>query len=41
MASQILPNVEEEWIKRRNGVPMDVEREGVYQIYSFMWADNF
>ena len=35
MASQILANVEEEWMMKRKGVPMDVE-EGVHQICSFM-----
>ena len=40
MASQILANVEEEWMMKRKGVPMDAE-EGVHQICGFMWADNF
>ena len=41
--TQILANVEEEWMKQRNGVLMDVETEGggEHQICSFMWADNF
>ena len=43
MATQILANVEEEWMKQRKGVLMDIEEEGggEHQICSFMWADNF
>ena len=42
MATEILANVEEEWMKRRKGVLMDIEADGeVHQICSFMWADNF
>ena len=33
--------VEEEWMKKRKGVLLDVEGEGVHQICSFMCADNF
>ena len=41
MASQILANVEEEWMKKRKGVLLEKEGEGVHQIFSFVWADNF
>ena len=42
MATQILANVEEEWMEQRKGVLMNIEAEGeVHQIYRFMWADNF
>ena len=43
MATQILANVEEEWMRQRKGVLMDIETGGggEHQIYSFMWADNF
>ena len=41
MATQILANVEEEWMRRRSGILVDLEGEGVHQICSFMWADNF
>ena len=43
MATQILANVEEEWMKQRKGVLMDIEQEGggEHQICSFMWANNF
>ena len=43
MATQILANVEEEWMKKRKGVLVDVEGEGgrKHQICSFMWANNF
>ena len=43
MATQIWVNVEEERMKKRKGVLMDIdgEGEGVHQICSFMWADNF
>ena len=43
MATQILADVEEEWMKRRTGVPMDIGEGGggEHQICSFMWADNF
>ena len=41
MATQMLSNVEEEWMKQRRGVLMDIEAEGEVQICSFMWANNF
>ena len=43
MATQILANVEEEWMKQRKGFLMDIEEEGGgdHQICSFMWADSF
>ena len=42
MATQILANVDEEWMKQRKGVLMGIEPEGeVHQICSFIWADNF
>ena len=43
MATQKLANVEEEWMKQRKGVLMDIETKGggEHQICSFMWADNF
>ena len=43
VATQILANVEEEWMKQRKGVLMDIETEGggEHQICSFMWTDNF
>ena len=41
MASQIWATVEEEWMKKRKGVIVDVEGQGVHQICSLMWADNF
>ena len=43
IATHVWANVEEEWMKRRNGVLMDVEGEGggKHQICSFIWADNF
>ena len=40
MTTQILANVEEEWVMKRKGVLLDVEGEGVHQICSLMWADN-
>ena len=40
MATQILANVEEEWMRKRSGVLLDLEGEGV-QICSSIWADNF
>ena len=39
----MLANVEEEeeWLKKRKGVLVDIEAEGeVHQICSFMWSDN-
>ena len=42
MATQILANVEEEWMKQRKGFLVDIEEGGgKHQICSFMWADNF
>ena len=43
MATHILANVEEEWMKQRRVVLMEVDGEGggEHQISSFMWADNF
>ena len=41
MATQIWANVEEEWMRKRSGILVDLEGEGVHQICSFMWADNF
>ena len=41
MATQQLANVEEEWVRKRMGVPWDFEGHKAYQICSFMWADNF
>ena len=42
MATQILANVDEEWMKQRKGVLMGIEPEReVHQICSFIWADNF
>ena len=40
MATQILADVEEEWMNKRKGVLMDVDGEGggEHQICSFMWA---
>ena len=40
-ATQILANVEEEWMKKRMGVPINFEGERAHQICSFMWADIF
>ena len=40
MATQIWVNVEEEWMEKRKGILLHVEREGIHQICSFMWADN-
>ena len=40
MASQILANVEEEWMMKRNGVLLEVEGEREHQICSFL-AENF
>ena len=42
VAAQLLANVEEDWMKQRNSVLMDIEEEGVgdHQICSFRWADN-
>ena len=40
MASEILVDVEEEWMKKRKGVISYGEGEGVHQICSFMSADN-
>ena len=37
----ILANVEEEWMRKRSGILVDLEGEGVHQRCSFMWADNF
>ena len=41
MTTQILANLEEEWMKKRMGDLLDVEGERAHQICSFMWADNF
>ena len=41
MASQILANVEEEWMKKRKVILLDMEGERAHQICSFVWADNF
>ena len=40
MTSQILANMEEEWMMKREGALLDVE-EGVHQICRFMLTDNF
>ena len=39
----MLANVEEEWMKQRRGVLMDIDEEGggEHHVCSFMWADNF
>ena len=41
MATQLLANVEEEWMRKRMGTLSDFEDEGAHQICSFIWADNF
>ena len=41
MATQIWAYVEGEWMKKRKGILLHVEGEGVHQICSFMQADNF
>ena len=41
MATQVWANVEEEWMKKRKGILLDLEGEEVHQICCFMWADNF
>ena len=40
MATQILADVEEEWMRKRSGILLDLEGERAHQICSFMWADN-
>ena len=37
----IWANVEEEWMRRSSGTVLDLEEDGVHQICSLMWADNF
>ena len=41
MATKVWANVEEEWMKKRKGILLDLEVEEVHQICCFMWADNF
>ena len=41
IATQILADVVEEWMKKRSGILLDVKEDGVNQICSFMWTDNF
>ena len=43
MATQILAHEEEEWMKQRTEVHMDINEGegGEHQICGFMWADNF
>ena len=40
MVIQILANVEEEWMRKINGILLDFEGERAHQICSFMLADN-
>ena len=41
MATQLLANEEENWVRNRMGVHLDLEGQRAHQICSFMWADNF
>ena len=41
MATQLISNVEEEWIKKRMALLLDIEDERAHQICRLMWADNF
>ena len=40
-ATQLLANVEEEWVRKRIGILLDLEGEKAHQIRSFTWTDNF
>ena len=40
MATQILANVEEEWMRKRNGILLDLEGEAAHQMCSFLSAHN-
>ena len=38
MATKLLANVEEEWVRKRMGVLLDFEGEKAHQLCSIMWA---